>query len=194
VEHLKLQQANHPLGGIVNQYAEQSSYVNDVTLQNLGGTGILIEAPNSGPYTDIVFIADPNMSSCSGTSCPVCVDIEAQTVHHVVAVPIQSVTVRSKESGKTAEQLKQDNEKQTGLNSSELEKQARKELQRVVFLKDKDKVNLVPVQTGIADNNFIEIRSGARAGDEVVSGSYTAISKDLKDRSKIKIEQPRDAK
>jgi len=79
VEHLKLQQANHPLGGIVNQYAEQSSYVNDVTLQNLGGTGILIEAPNSGPYTDIVFIADPNMSSCSGTSCPVCVDIEAQT-------------------------------------------------------------------------------------------------------------------
>lgn len=79
VEHLQLKQTNHSLGGIVNQYAEQSSYVNDVTLQNLGGTGILIEAPNSGPYTDIVFIADPNMSSCSGTSCPVCVDIEAQT-------------------------------------------------------------------------------------------------------------------
>jgi HlyD family secretion protein len=139
-----------------------------------------------------VQVAKPEVQLRPGMS--VSVDIEAQSVHHVVAVPIQSVTVRSKESGKTAEQLKQDNEKQTGLNSSELEKQARKELQRVVFLKERDKVNLVPVQTGIADNNFIEIRSGVRAGDEVVSGSYTAISKDLKDRSKIKIEQPKDAK
>lgn len=122
------------------------------------------------------------------------VDIETQTVHHVVAVPIQSVTVRSREGGKTAEQLKQDHEKQTGLNSSELEKQARKELQRVVFLKEGDKVNLAPVQTGTADNNFIEIRSGVKEGDEVVSGSYTAISKDLKDQCKIKIEQQKDAK
>jgi HlyD family secretion protein len=104
------------------------------------------------------------------------------------------VTVRSREGGKTAERLKQDYEKQTGLNSSELEKQARKALQRVVFLKEGDKVNLAPVQTGIADNNFIEIRSGVREGDEVVSGSYTAISKDLKDQSKIKIEQQKDAK
>ena len=139
-----------------------------------------------------VQVANPEVKLRPGMS--VSVDIEAQTVHHVVAVPMRSVTVRSRESGKTAEQLKQDNEKQTGLNSSELEKQARKELQRVVFLKERDKVNLVPVQTGIADNNFIEIRSGVRAGDEVVSGSYTAISKDLKDRSKIKIEQPKDAK
>ena len=122
------------------------------------------------------------------------VDIETQTVHHVIAVPIQSVTVRSREGGKTAEQLKQDHEKQTGLNSSELEKQARKELQRVVFLKEGDKVNVAPVQTGTADNNFIEIRSGVKEGDEVVSGSYTAISKELKDQCKIKIEQHKDAK
>ena len=53
---------------------------------------------------------------------------------------------------------------------------------------------LVPVQTGIADNNFVEIRSGIKEGDEVVSGSYTAISKDLKDGSRIRIEEPKDAK
>jgi HlyD family secretion protein len=50
------------------------------------------------------------------------------------------------------------------------------------------------VQTGIADNNSVEIRSGIKEGDEVVSGSYTAISKDLKDGSKVKIESPADAK
>ena len=32
------------------------------------------------------------------------------------------------------------------------------------------------VETGIADNTFIEIRTGLKPGDEVVSGSYTAIS------------------
>jgi HlyD family secretion protein len=93
----------------------------------------------------------------------------------------------------TAHQLKQDREKRTGVNLSELERQTRKELQRVVFLRERDTVRLVPVQTGIADNNFIEIRSGIQDGDEIVSGSYMAISKDLKDRSKIKIEGPKDA-
>ena len=122
------------------------------------------------------------------------VDIETQTAHHVVTVPIQSVTVRSRGSGVTADQLKRNRERQTGVNSSELEKQARKELQRVVFVKERDTVKLVPVQTGIADNNSVEIRSGIKEGDEVVSGSYTAISKDLKDGSKVKIESPTDAK
>ena len=55
-------------------------------------------------------------------------------------------------------------------------------------------VRVVPVQTGIADNNFIEIRSGIKEGDEIVSGSYVAISKDLKDGSKVKTEVPKDAK
>jgi HlyD family secretion protein len=122
------------------------------------------------------------------------VDIETQTAHHVVTVPIQSVTVRSRGSGVTADQLKRNRERQTGVNASELEKQARKELQRVVFVKERDAVRLVPVQTGIADNNSVEIRSGIREGDEVVSGSYTAISKDLKDGSKVKIESPTGAK
>jgi HlyD family secretion protein len=55
-------------------------------------------------------------------------------------------------------------------------------------------VKLVPVQTGIADNNFIEIRTGIQEGDEIVAGSYAAISKDLKDQSMVKIEVPKDAK
>ena len=41
------------------------------------------------------------------------------------------------------------------------------------------------VETGIADNSNIEIKSGVKAGDEVVSGTYAAISRLLKDGSKI---------
>jgi HlyD family secretion protein len=168
------------LSGTVKQIASTATVKNEGTQQEVTNFEVRVQVVN--PEVQL----RPGMSAS--------VDIETQTVHHVVAVPIQSVTVRSRRSGKTAEQSKQDREKQTGVSLSELEKQARNELQRVVFLKERDKVNLVPVQTGIADNNFIEIRSGVKEGDEVVSGTYTAISKDLKDGSKVKIERPKDAK
>jgi len=169
-----------PQNGSVKRIASTATVKNEGTQQEVTNFEVRIQVIN--PPVQL----RPGMS--------VSVDIETQTVHHVVAVPIQSVTVRSRESGKTPEKLKQEREKRTGVNSSELERQTRKELQRVVFLKEQDTVRLVPVQTGIADNNFIEIRSGVKAGDEVVSGSYTAISKDLTERSKIKIESPKDAK
>jgi HlyD family secretion protein len=111
-----------------------------------------------------------------------------------VTVPLQSVTVRGRSEGRTAEQLKEERERQTGVSSAELEKQTVKQLQRVVFRKEGNKVELVPVQTGIADNNWIEIKSGVRAGDEIVSGPYSALSKDLKEGSGVKIERLRDAK
>jgi HlyD family secretion protein len=52
---------------------------------------------------------------------------------------------------------------------------------------------MVRVETGIADDNYLQIISGLKAGDLVVSGPYTAISKDLKDGSKVEIEKPQDA-
>jgi HlyD family secretion protein len=47
---------------------------------------------------------------------------------------------------------------------------------------------MVPVETGIADNTHIEVKSGVKVGDEVVSGSYAAISRILKDGAKIQLE------
>jgi HlyD family secretion protein len=67
----------------------------------------------------------------------------------------------------------------------------REKLLRVVFVRDGDKVRLQRVETGIADNTMIEVKSGLKAGDEVVSGSYAAISRILKDGAKIRIEKPK---
>ena len=113
--------------------------------------------------------------------------------------PIQSVTVRA-EGGKTTEDLEQKQAKEarerTG-NDLEIAKdrqQARRErekLHRVVFIRQGDNVKMRPVETGIADNTYIEIKSGVKAGEEVVSGSYAAISRNLKDGSKILIEKPK---
>ena len=45
------------------------------------------------------------------------------------------------------------------------------------------------VETGIADNTHIEVKSGVKAGDEVVSGTYAAISRRLKDGAAIVLEK-----
>ena len=91
IEHVTIEGPNcssassNSLYGIVNNYAQQSSYVNDVGFCDIGLTGITITqtAANSGPYSNINFTAAQAGSSCITNSgvgtCPACVDIEAQT-------------------------------------------------------------------------------------------------------------------
>jgi HlyD family secretion protein len=127
------------------------------------------------------------------------VDIATDTVKDVTAVPIQSVTVRA-EGGMTSEELQQQRSKEAKERSgNDLEvvkdregaKSAMEKLKRVVFVRQGDIVKMVPVETGTADNTYIEIKSGLKVGDEVVSGSYTAISRTLKDGAKVLVEKPK---
>jgi HlyD family secretion protein len=147
-------------------------------------------------------ISDPSGALRPGMSATV--DIETQTVTNVVAIPVQSVTVRA-EGGKTSEQLQQQKAKEEKERSgNDLEVAAEKEeahrnrdqLHRVVFIRHDNTVAMVPVETGIADNTHIEVKSGVKVGDEVVSGSYAAISRILKDGAKVQLEhaKPEDKK
>jgi HlyD family secretion protein len=132
------------------------------------------------------------------------VDIETRTATDVVAIPIQAVTVRSKGDNKTIEQLAMQTESRksegkgegaaTAVNEKkqrETEKAARDSLQRVVFVREGDHVRQVPVETGIADNTYIEIKSGIKSGDEVVTGSFSIITRKLKDGMKVKTDVPK---
>ena len=56
----------------------------------------------------------------------------------------------------------------------------------VVFIKDGDHVKMVPVKTGIGDDNYWEITEGIQEGQEVVSGGNRAISRDLEDGKKVR--------
>lgn len=128
-------------------------------------------------------------------------DIETETVQNAVAVPIQSVTVRSQDSDlspeerekQTASSKKSDDDNRADVTNEAMEKRKqrleREKLQRVVFIKEGDKVRMQKVETGIADNTDMEIKSGVKPGDEVVSGSYTAVSRKLKDGAKVVIEK-----
>jgi len=55
-----------------------------------------------------------------------------------------------------------------------------------VFLMEGDRAKMVPVKIGISDDTHWEITEGLKDGQEVISGGYRAISRDLEDGKKVK--------
>ena len=110
-------------------------------------------------------------------------------------MPLQSVTVRDKQTvGKALGKKDIPEAPVTGnvVTDSKDKKRTRAEidnLQRVVFVYDaKDsKVYLREVKTGISDNRHMEIKEGLSEGEEIVSGSYNAIARELNHDMKVTI-------
>ncbi|MEK6373906.1 MAG: efflux RND transporter periplasmic adaptor subunit [Acidobacteriota bacterium] len=176
------------IAGVVREIASTASTRNAGSQEEVTNFEVKISIPDHSVRLR------PGMSATA--------DIETATVPNAVVVPIQAVTVRSSESQLSPEEREKQTAKQQAseggtdvdVTNETLEKQKARELrdklQRVVFVKTGDKVRMQKVETGIADNTFIEIKNGVKAGDEVVSGSYTVISRRLKDGAKVAIEKP----
>ena len=49
------------------------------------------------------------------------------------------------------------------------------------------KFKLIPVTTGISDNDHYEIVSGVTEGQMIITGGYRAISKDLEDGKQVRV-------
>ena len=49
-----------------------------------------------------------------------------------------------------------------------------------------DHAKMVPVKIGISDDNYWEITEGVTEGQEVVSGGFKAITRELEDGTKIR--------
>jgi HlyD family secretion protein len=128
-----------------------------------------------------IALKDFNSQVRPGMSCNA--DIEVETKDNVLAIPIQSVTARSEDEPTAMEPTTND-----GQDFGKVAKKKLSKPKEVVFVIDKDAVAMKEVKIGISDNEFIEVTSGLKAGDEVVSGPYRAISSDLQDKSKIKID------
>jgi HlyD family secretion protein len=130
-----------------------------------------------------IALNDFNPQVRPGMSCNA--DIEVETKDNVLSVPIQSVTARSEEAAAAMEPPASGRDILAGKTSKK--KQARPK--EVVFVLNQDTVAMKEVKIGISDNEFIEIVSGLKEGDEVVSGPYRAISSELQDKSKVNPEK-----
>ena len=110
-------------------------------------------------------------------------DIETETKDNVISVPIQSVTARTNLKGPGEE----DNTENTDNNPKQNTKKTEK-VKEIVFVIKNNKAKAVEVETGISNNNYIEVKSGLSGGEEVVSGSYRAISRELSDGANVRVE------
>ncbi|MCU0361701.1 MAG: efflux RND transporter periplasmic adaptor subunit [Bacteroidia bacterium] len=118
------------------------------------------------------------------------VDIQTRRVMNVVAVPIQAVTTRNKDSLKTKED-EDDREFKVKNEKEELQKTEEK-LAELVFLHEDGVAKQVTVVTGIQDNEYIEIKSGLKKDQEIICGPYSAVSRSLRDKAKIKVVKKED--
>ena len=96
------------------------------------------------------------------------VDILTKNSEGVVSVPIESVTTRQRES-----------DDDLGVD----------ELDEVVFVVRGDTVDQVVVTTGLQDATVIEVESGISAGDKIVAGPYTAVSKELERGDRVVVKE-----
>ena len=110
------------------------------------------------------------------------VDILTETRENVISVPISAVTTRIKKENGGTKEVGTDSK-----NSSDDENATqRDEKQEVVFVYTDGRVMKTEVETGIQDNNSIEIQKGIKVGDEVVIAPYTIINRTLKDSMLVK--------
>ncbi|HOZ20992.1 MAG TPA: efflux RND transporter periplasmic adaptor subunit [bacterium] len=112
------------------------------------------------------------------------VDILTETRQNVLYIPIQSVTARDLKADSLKASAGKSRKNRPEKDQAD-DKEAQK-LTELVFVVENGKVKAAPVKTGISDDTHIEIISGLTEGQKVVTGSYKALSKLLKDGSQVK--------
>ena len=184
----------------IDAYGDRKFHGTVYQIANTGkttGTGTQEEVTN---FEVKIRIEDTDVTLKPALSCTA--EIHTNEVKDVVAVPMQAVTIRTGESNLSPEEIEKKKQKiaqrDKGDNNAEFvneraekaaQKGERERVSKVVFLKKANKAQLMKVTTGISDDTYTEIKSGIQPGDEVISGSYSAISRKLKDGVKVKIDK-----
>jgi len=127
-------------------------------------------------------------------------NIETRYHSNVLSIPIQCVTVRlpptnspaTNDAVKTAAAgTPATNSMAAGMAAADPPPEPKKgeaaKPVEVVFVIEGDHVKQVPVKRGISDDNYVEIVAGLKEGEEVVSGGYKAITRDLTNGTRIVI-------
>lgn len=123
-------------------------------------------------------------------------EVETRSRSNVITVPIQSVTTRLPKEAKEAKELaaKQKKEKDEITPPTDAERKKQKEAVKaieVVFSVKDGKAKMLKVKRGISDDTYVEIEDGVAEGQEIVSGGFKAISRELEDDKVVKVEEPK---
>lgn len=112
------------------------------------------------------------------------VDIITNTKTNILTVPISSVVVKSDTAAVQEIKVEDPNEDKPKPKSD-------KKFE-CVFVKVGNKAKIRVIKTGIQDDTNIEVLSGLKKGDVVITGPYTTVSKDLNSGDKVSLKTDRD--
>jgi HlyD family secretion protein len=115
-------------------------------------------------------------------------EIETRYRTNVLCVPIQSVTTRLPKGKEKKGDTKEKEE--MGLSQDAGKRKNVEKPAEVIFVLGSDFVKMKPVKRGISDDSYVEITEGVEEGQEVISGGYKAINRELEDGRKIKKGEP----
>lgn len=116
------------------------------------------------------------------------VEIQTKRANDIITIPIPAVTTRNADTTKTKSFNEDEGPSMEVIDEKEKKSnQKKEEIKECVFVIRNGEAKMVYVTTGIQDNDYIEIKSGIKLGDEIISGPYGAVSKSLKDGTKTKV-------
>ncbi|MDZ7659273.1 efflux RND transporter periplasmic adaptor subunit [Fodinibius sp.] len=148
-------------------------------LDMVGDEQLVQQASQEMPEDKFVPSFKPGMSAT--------VDVQTQTVRNVVSVLIQAVTVRDfADENRSAQNDTTKSESDT-TNVDEDLIIPEEDMRKVVFVVEDGEAKRKEVTTGISDNTHIQILSGLEAGEQVVTGSYRMLSRELSDGDKVNV-------
>ena len=113
------------------------------------------------------------------------VDIITTRKENVIGIPISSVVIKSDTTATSKIEIVDEKE------GDKVKTKSDKKLE-CVFVKVGDKAKIRIVKTGIQDDTNIEILSGLKKGDEVITGPFVTVSKDLNSGDKVKLATTKD--
>lgn len=173
--------ADKKFRGVVTEIASSSTSVGNTTasvdqVTNFNVKVRLLAASYSSVKGGAKDLPSPFRPGLSAT-----VDIESETVKGL-AVPIQAVFTESKADSNT-------DKKNSGSQSEEKQKSklSDKQVKQFIYLFDSktSTVKKALVTTGIQNDQYIIVKTGLKAGQQIVSGPYSAIQNKLKDDMKV---------
>ncbi|HEV2113866.1 MAG TPA: efflux RND transporter periplasmic adaptor subunit, partial [Terriglobales bacterium] len=129
----------------------------------------------------VVTLTDPPPNLRPGLSTTA--KITTATRKSVLAIPIQALTVRQQKDLKDDA----DNKKKSVASDKPLTEEDKKEIQGV-FVVENNKAKFVPVTTGVTGTTDIEVLSGLRDGQTIVTGSYKVL-RSLRNGAHVKKEE-----
>ncbi len=147
-----------------------------------------ISSQEAKDFKVVVALTNPPTEIRPGLSCTA--KIITATRNGVPSIPIQALTVRQKGD---LEPETPGAEKQAPVQRDPVAEKARKEEIQGVFIIEGEKAVFRKVETGITGATDIEVLSGVKDGDEIITGSYKVI-RTLRNGARIKVDNKTPAK